>query len=112
MKRLIAPFLLLAVLMGGCQSHPTPQAVAYDTLRASLTVMETKMQLFNLEVNNGHVSPAKEREVREKYVAALKAVKAAAQVASAGLDASTPVEVNALVQSFLTIVTTVIPPRN
>jgi hypothetical protein len=99
------------VLFSGCQTGATPEAIVYDTLQQAHNVVQAKHALFEIEVREGRVTTAKEREVRQKHVDALRAIRSAAEAASLGMNAGTPEEVDRLVAAYLRVITSVIPPK-
>ena len=110
MRNLLVSFVTLALLLGGCQNQATPEAIAYDTLLQAANVLDAKHALFEIEVAKGRVTTAKEREIRQSYIAAKNAIINASIVAESGLDAKTPEEVSRLVKATVALITEILPP--
>lgn len=112
MKRALSSLFIIATLCGftACQTPPTPQALAYVTIREASNLIDAKMAVFEIKVNEGSVPAIKEIEVRQAYIDANKALRNAALLASADLSVATPEDVRKVVDAFLALVVQVIPP--
>lgn len=118
MKRLAHIFLLFGLLAAfspvflvpGCAtgsgetSKPTPQAVAYFTLRDTWDAVDGAMRVYGLAVVEGKVSAATEKKIDSAHAKFRLAFKSAVRLASHDYTAATPDNVGALAAEVLTLV--------
>lgn len=106
--------VLPPVLLVACTSHVTPQAALFATLKASAAGIDSYRTSYEASAARGAISPAQKHACDVQFNKANDAIIAASRAArDAGQlgDTPTPAAVDEAVRSFVSLVTTLIPPK-